>query len=70
MVNNKSYGTAEETIRYETWYSNHLFVQEHNARFMAGLESFTVEMNKFADLTEVCKTIFFKKNFKKCGEFL
>jgi len=52
-VNNKLYSPSEEASRYETWADNFNFVQEHNVRFMAGLETFTVEMNKFADLTEV-----------------
>jgi cathepsin L len=44
----KSYGHEEWRFRYATWKDNLQFVLEHNARNDV---TFTVEMNKFADLT-------------------
>jgi cathepsin L len=43
----KSYSTDEFQYRWQTWKHNHRFIQEHNAKNL----SFTVEMNKFGDLS-------------------
>lgn len=42
---------GEKTYRLGIWLDNYKFVQEHNAKFEAGIESFEVEMNAFADLS-------------------
>jgi cathepsin L len=43
----KSYSADEFQYRWNTWKANHQFVQEHNAKNL----TFTVGMNKFADMT-------------------
>ena len=53
MTNLKSYSTeAEDSARFQVWRDNFDFVKEHNLRYLAGEETFIVEMNKFADMTE------------------
>lgn len=53
MTNLKSYSTeAEDSARFQVWRDNFDFVKEHNLRYLSGEETFTVEMNKFADMTE------------------
>ena len=49
----KTYGTKEEiATRYRTWLSNFKKVEEHNARFDMGLETFTLGMEgQHADKT-------------------
>lgn len=51
-VHKRIYSTpVEHQKRFQVWTSNFDFVQTHNARLEQGLESYLVEMNKFADLT-------------------
>ena len=40
----------ETSYRFGKFFENFKFVKEHNARFAKGLETFDVELNKFADL--------------------
>ncbi len=47
---NKRYSEKEEAYRLSMWLNNLAFVQAHNAKFEAGLESYSVEMNEFADM--------------------
>lgn len=47
---NKKYTTKEESYRVGVWLQNFAFVEAHNKRFLAGLESYDLEMNEFADL--------------------
>jgi len=47
----KSYvDEAEESVRKLIWQDNWLFVKKHNSEN----HTFTVEINKFADLVRVC----------------
>ena len=48
----KSYEAGLEERRFATWAENRDFVIAHNIRYLGGEETFTVEMNKFADLSE------------------
>lgn len=47
---NKKYSEKEEAYRLSIWLNNLLFVKAHNAKYEAGLESYNVEMNQFADM--------------------
>lgn len=47
---NKRYTAKEEAYRLGVWLNNLAFVKAHNQRYEAGLESYNVEMNQFADL--------------------
>ena len=47
---NKRYSEKEEAYRLSIWLTNLAFVQAHNAKYEAGLESYSVEMNQFADM--------------------
>lgn len=47
----KNYAAAEKEYRKGIWMSNFEFVQTHNARYEAGQESYNLEMNAYADLT-------------------
>lgn len=49
-THNRKYTEEETGYRYEIFKANHKFVTEHNARYEKGLETHTVELNKFADL--------------------
>lgn len=49
--NNRKYGMAEENHRFRIFSTNYALVNEHNARFAAGLETFTLDLNSFADMT-------------------
>lgn len=40
----------EKSYRFGKFFQNFKFVKEHNERFKKGLETFEVELNKFADL--------------------
>lgn len=52
MMHNKQNYTVEEVFsRFPTWQKNYGFVAQHNAEAEAGKHSFTVEMNKFAAMT-------------------
>lgn len=48
----KSYSTHEETYRLGIWLKNLKFVESHNKKHQLGQESYEVEMNAFADMTE------------------
>ena len=41
----------EETLRFDQWMKNKAYVDEHNMRHAAGESTYTVGMNKFADLS-------------------
>lgn len=41
----------EETLRFNQWMKNKDFVDEHNMKHAAGESTYTVGMNKFADLS-------------------
>merc|ERR1712170_277153 len=43
---------AEDSYRFAVFGDNHDFINRHNARFEAGEETYTVAINKFADLTK------------------
>ncbi len=47
---NKRYSVKEEAYRLGVWFNNLAFVEAHNKRHAAGLETYEVEMNKFADM--------------------
>jgi hypothetical protein len=47
---NKRYSVKEESYRLAIWMENLAYVQAHNQRYEAGLESFDLEMNEFADM--------------------
>lgn len=42
----------EDALRFDIWMKNKAYVDEHNAKFMAGESTFTVGMNRFADLDQ------------------
>ena len=46
----KSYSSQDEAYRISVWIKNLAFVETHNKRYEAGLESYNLEMNEFADL--------------------
>lgn len=47
---NKQYDLNEHEYRFQVWLQNLDFVKKHNARFQAGLETYELEMNSFADM--------------------
>merc|ERR1719219_1448350 len=47
----KVYSPSEESRRFGIFKENKAFVERHNADHAAGKETFTVSLNKFADLT-------------------
>jgi cathepsin L len=52
QTHGKTYGTVEEeTARFNIFVDNHLYVQEHNKGFQAGLHTFELGINQFADMT-------------------
>lgn len=49
----KSYESiGEEYSRFQIYQSNNQLIEEHNKRFEMGLESYSMEMNQFGDMTE------------------
>ena len=49
--NSKQYESAEEdNLKFSIWESNMKFINEHNERYEQGLETYTLEMNKFGDM--------------------
>lgn len=52
LNNGKAYTAELNERKFATWLMNRDFVVAHNTRYLAGEETFTVEMNKFADLNE------------------
>jgi cathepsin L len=52
LTHNKKYAsTQEELHRFNIFLSNSAFVKRHNVEANQGLHTYTVEMNKFGDLT-------------------
>jgi cathepsin L len=49
-VHSKSYG-KDDSMRRLIWEANHRFVAKHNAEFKAGIQTYEVEINRFADMT-------------------
>lgn len=49
--NNKQYDSVEHGYRFQVWLKNFEYVRKHNTRYDAGLETFDLEMNLYADLT-------------------
>lgn len=47
---NKNYAVKEEAYRVRVWLENLAYVESHNQRFHAGLQTFELEMNEFADM--------------------
>nr|BAN20121.1 cathepsin L [Riptortus pedestris] len=53
LAHGKSYGDqSQEKRRMEIYQRNKQFIDEHNQRYALGLETYTLAMNKFGDLTE------------------
>jgi cathepsin L len=50
-INNKRYSDAEEHVRRATWESNLKIVRNHNLEADLGVHTFTLGMNKYADMT-------------------
>lgn len=48
---NKQYDATEHQYRFQIWLNNWQYVQSHNTKFIAGTETYELEMNQFADLT-------------------
>ncbi|XP_066951498.1 digestive cysteine proteinase 1-like [Macrobrachium rosenbergii] len=49
----KSYASQEEELYRKSVYEEKLkFIEEHNKRYEQGLETYTVAVNKFADMTQ------------------
>merc|ERR1719362_1505554 len=52
LSHRKRYASNEEELaRYANFLDNAKFINEHNARHAAGQETYTVTLNKFADMT-------------------
>lgn len=49
--NLKKYSNKENKIRFNIFKNNIKLIEEHNNKYYNGLEDFTMEVNKFADLT-------------------
>lgn len=47
----KRYSIAEEAVRQQTWQENFLYVTQHNYEASQGKHTYTLDMNKFADMT-------------------
>jgi len=47
----KTYSAEEEATRAAVFADNLVFIAKHNARFEAGLETYTVGVNQFADMS-------------------
>jgi cathepsin L len=48
---NKNYDAVEHNYRFQIWLKNFEFVRAQNAKYDAGVETYYLEMNLFADLT-------------------
>lgn len=56
---------GERTYRLGIWLDNYAYVQKHNARHAAGEESYSLEMNQFADMpSDEFGEKYLMKNFK------
>jgi len=52
QAHNKNYSTSEEeTMRQAIWHENYNHIQTHNKEASAGIHTYTLGMNKYADLT-------------------
>lgn len=49
---NFNFHPTEESKRFQIFTNNQKFVREHNSQFLNGKQSFSVELNKFAALTD------------------
>jgi C1A family cysteine protease len=45
------FGAEEDNTKFQVFKQNYLFINEHNERFNAGEETFSLGLNEFADLT-------------------
>jgi len=64
-VHGKEYG-KDDSMRRLIWEANHRFVSKHNAEFKAGIQTYEVEINRFADMTlEEFKTMYNTFNASK-----
>jgi cathepsin L len=64
-VHGKSYG-KDDSMRRLIWEANHRFVAKHNAEFKAGIQTYEVEINRFADMTlEEFRTMYNTYNASK-----
>ena len=53
LEHGKAYRTPSENAqRFENWIESHKFVLEHNMRYLMNEESFNVELNHLADVTD------------------
>lgn len=53
LEHGKVYETAAANAqKFENWLESHKFVLEHNMRYLMNQESFNVELNHMADLTD------------------
>ena len=51
IVHGKSYSSkAEESLRMKIFFEKVVKIEQHNAQFEAGEESFTMTINKFSDM--------------------
>ena len=58
----KRYSPQEEAYRLKVWLSNRDYIETHNRRYEAGLESYSLKMNHFGDLPlEEFKAIYLTK---------
>ncbi|CAD8103509.1 unnamed protein product [Paramecium sonneborni] len=51
QIHKKQYQGTEDSYRKQIFHQNLQIVNDHNARYNQGLESFQIETNQFADLT-------------------
>lgn len=56
----KQYAEREEEKRQMIWEENRRFVAKHNYEYDLGIHTFTVGMNKFADMVHFAVVVFFK----------
>ncbi|XP_071956334.1 procathepsin L-like [Antedon mediterranea] len=55
----KAYSSKEEVYRKSVFEDHQKFIQKHNAEYAKGLHTYTVGINKFADLTNAEFVFFF-----------
>ncbi|RXG60034.1 Digestive cysteine proteinase 3 [Armadillidium vulgare] len=60
---NKDYSPEEEIKRHKIFNEHKLMIEEHNKKYEEGEVTFTMEINKFADLTGALEG----QNFKRTG---
>lgn len=50
-ANKKKYATAEEeNLKFSIWEANKKYIDDHNARYKQGLETYTLKMNQYGDM--------------------